>query len=138
MPEAHSLSGVDAPPTGYGTGMIEVGLAGSLTHRTVALGALLGPEFLVGEDPLASPGVLVLDEASVGRIGEARAVSDDIGIIVVLDEHDRRDPRSIVAFLEAGANVCVVAPGTAGLAAHIRALAAHRPGAVPPPAAIPA
>ena len=51
---------------------------------------------------------------------------------------DRRDPRSIVAFLEAGANVCVVAPGTAGLASHIRALAAHRPGPVTSEAAIPA
>jgi hypothetical protein len=124
--------------SGYGTGMIEVGLAGSLTHRSVALGALLGPEFIIGEEPFASSGVLVLDEESSDRIREARAASDDLGIIVVLDEHDRRDPRSIVAFLEAGANVCVVAPGTAGLASHIRALAAHRPGSISPEAAIPA
>jgi hypothetical protein len=108
--------------------MIDVGLSGSLAPRTTQLAALLGPEFLVTHEPLVQTGVIVLDESSTASIGDIRGRSTDLGIIVVLDEHDRRDPRSIVAFLEAGANVCVVAPGTAGLASHIRALAAHRPG----------
>jgi hypothetical protein len=107
--------------------MIPVGLSASLAPIQAGLQDLLGDDFQVGDDTLARSGVVVLDEAGSVLIARARARSADLGIIAVLDEQDGGDPRTIVGLIESGADVCLAAPGTAGLAAHIRALAAHRP-----------
>ncbi len=44
--------------------------------------------------------------------------------------------RAVVSLIDAGADVCLVAPGLAGLAAHVRALAAHHPEHAPPRACL--
>jgi hypothetical protein len=113
--------------------VVDVGLVPSLADRRAGLQELLGSGFQVGEGGVAPAGIVVLNEASITTIGDTRAKAREAGIIVLLEEHDEVNPRSIVALIEAGADVCLVAPGTAGLAAHIRALAAHRPGAVVSP-----
>jgi hypothetical protein len=109
--------------------VVDVVLVPSLADRRTALQEMLGAGYHVGEEPIDPVGIVVLDESASASIGETRAVAGDAGIIVLLEERDDVSPRSIVALIEAGADVCLVAPGTAGLAAHIRALAAHRPGA---------
>jgi hypothetical protein len=118
--------------------MIHVALSVSLAPSRVQLQDLLGDGFQVGDDTHATSGVVVLDEASTVVIAETRARSAELGIIAVLDDQEGRDPRSIVALIEAGADVCLVAPGTAGLAAHVRALAAHRPQTDPAERPVPA
>ncbi len=111
--------------------VVEVGLAPSLAHRRTALQELLCPGFEVGNDTVSGIGVVILDETSVPAIGATRAAVADLGIIVLLEEHDDCTPLAVVSLIDAGADVCLVAPGIAGLAAHVRALAAHHPEHAP-------
>ncbi len=107
--------------------VVEVGLAPSLAHRRTALQHLLGPGFAVGDGTSGRSGVVILDEASVPGVGATRAAAEDLGISVLREDQDDCTPRAVVALIDAGADVCLVAPGIAGLAAHVRALAAHHP-----------
>jgi hypothetical protein len=111
--------------------VVEVGLAPSLAHRRAGLQELLGSGFDVESGTLVPSGVVILDEESVAGISTARAAAGDLGIIVLLEDHDDCSPRAVVSLIEAGADVCLVAPGLAGLAAHVRALAAHHPEHAP-------
>jgi hypothetical protein len=111
--------------------VVEVGLAPSLAHRRTALQHLLGDGFVVAEGAVGRSGVVILDEAAVPGIGATRAGARDLGIIVLLEEPDDCTPRAVVSLIDAGADVCLVAPGIAGLAAHVRALAAHHPEHAP-------
>jgi hypothetical protein len=111
--------------------VVEVGLAPPLAHLRAALQQLLGSGFEVGEGPTASSGVAILDEASAPGVGAMRAAAADLGIIVLLEEDDDCTPHAVVSLIDAGADVCLVAPGLAGLAAHVRALAAHHPEHAP-------
>jgi len=118
-----------------------VGLAPALTSRRAALQDLLGPTYLVGSTSFSPDGVAILDETSRGSVREIRANAPRLGIIVVLEECDDPSPLVVLALIDEGADVCLVAPGTAGLAAHVRALAAHSPRSGPastPVTAIPA
>ena len=108
-------------------GVVEVGLAPSLAHRRTALQELLGDGFAVGDRTLGPNGVVILDEESGPVIAQTRARAQALGIIVLLEDQDDRTPRAVVSLIVAGADVCLVAPGAAGLAAHVRALAAHHP-----------
>ena len=112
-------------------GVVDVGLAPSLGKRRRALQELLGSGYAVADGIAASSGVVVLDEATAPLIRATRARARDLGIIVLLDDQHDCTPRSIVALIDDGADVCLVAPGIAGLAAHVRALAAHHPARPP-------
>lgn len=116
-------------------GVVDVGLAPSLATRRWALQELLGSGYAVADGIAASSGVVVLDEATAPLVGATRARARDLGIIVLLDDPHDRTPRAIVALVDEGADVCLVAPGIAGLAAHVRALAAHHPARPPAPSA---
>ncbi len=112
-------------------GVVEVGLAPSLSNRQWALQELLGSGYAVADGIAATSGVIVLDEATAPLVRATRARARDLGIIVLLDDEHDCTPRSVVAFIDDGADVCLVAPGIAGLAAHVRALAAHHPTRAP-------
>ena len=107
--------------------VVEVGLAPSLVHRRTALQDLLGPGFAVEDGTAITNGVVILDEASGRLVADTRTRAEALGIIVLLEEPGDCTPRGVVALIDAGADVCLVAPGAAGLAAHVRALAAHHP-----------
>jgi hypothetical protein len=107
--------------------VVDVGLAASFEHRRAALQDQLGAGFAVGDRVGGPGGVVVLDESLADGVRDLRAASPGLGIIVLLGEGDDCTPRAVVALVDAGADVCLVAPGTAGLAAHVRALAAHHP-----------
>ncbi len=108
-------------------GVVEVGLAPSLAPRGSALQELLGPGFAVASGTVGTNGVVILDEQPGATIRELRSRAESLGIIVLLEDQDDRTPRAVVSLIDAGADVCLVAPGLAGLAAHVRALAAHHP-----------
>jgi hypothetical protein len=111
--------------------VVDVGLAPALTSRRVALQELLGPGYLVGSAAFDPDGVAILDESARGSVREIRTNAPGLGIIVVLEECDDPSPLVVLALIDEGADVCLVAPGTAGLAAHVRALAAHHPRSGP-------
>lgn len=107
--------------------VVDVGLAASLEHRRAALQDQLGAGFAVGGHTSGPDGVVILDESLAGDVRGLRTASPGLGIIVLLDDGDDCTPPAVVALVDAGADVCLVEPGTAGLAAHVRALAAHHP-----------
>ncbi|HEY3723878.1 MAG TPA: hypothetical protein VGN59_11030 [Acidimicrobiia bacterium] len=111
--------------------VVEVGLAPSLGRRRKALQELLGSGYAVADGIAGSSGVVVLDEATAPRVHATRVRAHDLGIIVLLDDQHDCTPRAVVALIDDGADVCLVAPGVAGLAAHVRALAAHHPARPP-------
>jgi hypothetical protein len=114
--------------------VIDVGLWPTplLIGQGAALGSLLGGRYRVVDGEVAERGVVVLDGASIPVIAETRLRAPQLGIIVLMADDGLVDPRAVVSLIEAGADVCLVAPGAAGLAAHVRALAAHHPRAHAP------
>jgi hypothetical protein len=104
---------------------IDVGLSGSLAPRRSALQEMLGSRYQVAAGLPDPAGVMVVD--AVEDVARLRSASAALRIIVLLEAADDPTPVEVVERIEAGADVCLVAPGLAGLAAHIRALAAHRP-----------
>ena len=114
--------------------VVDVGLAPALTSRRTALQELLGPGYLLGSATFSPDGVAILDETSRGSVREIRANAPGLRIIVVLEECDDPSPLVVLAVIDEGADVCLVAPGIPALAAHVRALAAHHPrsASVPP------
>ncbi len=72
-------------------------------------------------------GVVILDEQPGSSIRELRTRADSLGIIVLLEDQDDRTPRAVVSLIDAGADVCLVAPGSPGSRRTCAALAAHHP-----------
>jgi hypothetical protein len=104
---------------------VDVGLAPALAGHRAALQALLGDRYHVAAGVPAPAGVMIVDARE--DVAALRLAHPELRVVVVFAAVDDPPPVMIIGRIEAGADVCLVGPSAAGLAAHVRALAAHRP-----------